>query len=418
MSFSHSAADLVAVPALASAALADTPLRLRVVPLFETGADLAHAVAVLDAWIDLPSTARWLDEQRRRLEVMLGYSDSAKDIGPVSATLALYDTQAALVDWARSRRIELTLFHGRGGSLGRGGGPVNRAILAQPPGSVAGRFKVTEQGEVIAARYGNPMLARRHLEQVTAAVLRHGTDEVADRNADAARAYAPVAATLDRAARDAYRTLVETPGFADWFAAVSPLEELADLRIGSRPARRPGGGERDLGELRAIPWVFAWAQSRVNLPGWYGLGSGLAAVGDTGTVRAAYRAWPLFAALVDNAEMSLAKADAGIAARYLALGGRPDLTERILAELALTIERVLDVLGRRRLLEGRAVLGGAVALRNPYIDALSHLQLRALTALRTGAVRTGAGADDERRRLSELVLLTVNGVAAGLQNTG
>ncbi|HLZ39082.1 MAG TPA: phosphoenolpyruvate carboxylase, partial [Mycobacteriales bacterium] len=189
--------------------------------------------------------------------------------------------------------------------------------------------------------------------------------------------------------------------------------ELADLRIGSRPARRPGGGERDLGELRAIPWVFAWAQSRVNLPGWYGLGSGLAAVGDTGALRAAYQAWPLFAAIVDNAEMSLAKADAGIAARYLALGGRPELTERILAEFALTTERVLDVLGRRRLLEGRAVLGGAVALRNPYIDALSHLQLRALAALRTGGVT-----DDERRRLSELVLLSVNGVAAGLQNTG
>ncbi|HLZ38403.1 MAG TPA: phosphoenolpyruvate carboxylase, partial [Mycobacteriales bacterium] len=271
VSFSHTAADLVAVPALAAAALAGTPLRLRVVPLFETGADLANAVAALDAWIDLPSTARWLDEHGRRLEVMLGYSDSAKDVGPVSATLVLYDTQAALVDWARSRRIELTLFHGRGGSLGRGGGPVNRAILAQPPGSVTGRFKVTEQGEVIAARYGNSVLARRHLEQVTAAVLRHGTDEVADRNADAARTYAPVAATLNRAACDAYRALVETPGFADWFAAVSPLEELADLRIGSRPARRPGGGERDLGELRAIPWVFAWAQSRVNLPGWYGL---------------------------------------------------------------------------------------------------------------------------------------------------
>jgi phosphoenolpyruvate carboxylase len=218
---------------------------------------------------------------------------------------------------------------------------------------------------------------------------------------------------MEDAARSAYRALVETDGFAEFFAQVSPLEELSELALGSRPARRPGAGPRSLADLRAIPWVFAWSQTRCNLTGWYGLGSGLDAVGDVDALRAAYRGWPLFTALIDNAEMSLAKTDRGVAAGYLALGERPDLTERILAELDLSCGLVLAVLEQDRLLQRRRVLGAAVDLRNPYVDALSHLQLRALTALRAG------GADDrEEQRLRDLLLLTVNGVAAGLQNTG
>jgi phosphoenolpyruvate carboxylase len=388
---------------------------LDVVPLFESGEDLANAPSVLTGMLSLPPVAARLEQTGRHLEVMLGYSDSAKDIGPLSATLLLYDAQAALASWAARNAVELTLFHGRGGSLGRGGGPVNRAILAQPPGSVAGRFKVTEQGEVIFARYGNPKIAERHLEQVTAAVLMAGTSSIASRNAAAAARFNDLGHQMEAASRTAYRDLVDTEGFADYFARVSPLEELADLALGSRPARRSGGaGGLSLGDLRAIPWVFAWSQTRCNLTGWFGLGSGLAAAADVDELRTAYREWPLFTALIDNAEMSLAKTDRAVAQRYLSLGDRPDITERILAELDLTTSFLLEVLETDRLLERRRILRAAVDLRNPYVDALSHLQLRALTALRHGRY-----ADDaEEKRLRELLLLTVNGVAAGLQNTG
>jgi phosphoenolpyruvate carboxylase len=410
VSFCSSPEDIAAVPRLARYALGEraASLRLDVVPLFETGEDLRRCTDVLDAWVSEHGVPQ-------RQEVMLGYSDSAKDVGPLSATLLLYDAQAALARWAADQGVELTLFHGRGGSLGRGGGPVNRAILAQPPGSVAGRFKVTEQGEVIFARYGNPKIAERHLEQVTAAVLLAGTDEVAARNAAAAEQFADLAATMEQASRLAYRELVETDGFADFFAHVSPLEELADLPLGSRPARRPGGdgGGLTLADLRAIPWVFAWSQTRCNLTGWFGLGSGLAAA-KPDELRTAYREWPLFTALIDNAEMSLAKTDRVVAERYLTLGDRPDITDRILTELDLTTAQVLAVLDADRLLERRRILAAAVNLRNPYVDALSHLQLRALRALRRGEFADEA----EERRLRALLLLSVNGVAAGLQNTG
>jgi phosphoenolpyruvate carboxylase len=415
ISFCSSAADLAAVPALARAAVGDQPLDLRVIPLFETGDDLRRCTEVLDEWLSLRGTRQRLDASNREVEVMLGYSDSAKDVGPLSATLLLYDAQAALAEWAERNDVRLTLFHGRGGSLGRGGGPVNRAILAQPPGSVRSRFKVTEQGEVIFARYGNPSIAVRHLEQVTSAVLLADTPAVAQRNASAAQRFAELAATMEEASRTAYRALVETEGFADFFAQVSPLEELSELGLGSRPARRSGaGGPKSLADLRAIPWVFAWSQTRCNLTGWYGLGSGLDAVQDIDELRTAYREWPLFTALVDNAEMSLAKTDRAVAERYLALGDRPNLTERILDELDRSSRCVLAVLGHEQLLEGRRVLGAAVDLRNPYVDALSHLQLRALTALRTDDTLEEAAGD----RLRRLLLLTVNGVAAGLQNTG
>jgi phosphoenolpyruvate carboxylase len=413
VSFCSSAADLAAVPALARAAVGDRALRLSVVPLFETGDDLARCTDVLDEWMSLPGASVVVERDNRRVEVMLGYSDSAKDIGPLAATLQLYDAQAALAQWADRNDVRLTLFHGRGGSLGRGGGPVNRAILAQPPGSVRHRFKVTEQGEVIFARYGNPRIAVRHLEQVTSAVLLAGTEPVAKRNADAADRFADLAATMSRASREAYRGLVKTDGFADFFAEVSPLEELSDLALGSRPARRSSSSGRSLADLRAIPWVFAWSQTRVNLTAWYGLGTGLAAVADLDALRAAYTEWPLFTALIDNAEMGLAKTDRGVAEGYLRLGSRPDVAERILDELDLSTRMVLAVLDQEKLLERRRILGAAVDLRNPYVDALSHLQLRALTALRTGEHQ-----DDEADRLRRLLLLTVNGVAAGLQNTG
>jgi len=441
VSFTRSADDIAAVYELAGYAMPGGRIPvLDVVPLFESAADLARAPAVMTGMLALPPVAERLAATGRQLEAMLGYSDSAKELGPASATLRLYDTQARLSEWAAAHGIRLTLFHGRGGALGRGGGPAGRAVLAQAPGSVHGSFKVTEQGEVIFARYGQEAIARRHLEQVTNAVLLASSRRIAERTAAAAASYRAIADRIDAAACAAFRALVEADGFADWFARISPLGEIGGLRIGSRPAKRgliPGGpaapaGQQapaaaDLADLRAIPWVFAWSQTRMNLPGWYGLGSGLAAIaadpgnpGGEAVLRRAYRDWPLFGVLLDNAEMSLAKTDRLIGARYLALGGREDLTALVLAEYDLTRRLVLAVTGHERLLADRPVLSRAVALRDPYVDALSYLQLRALTVLRGAALgepvpESPAG---ERERVERLLLLTVNGVAAGLQNTG
>ena len=424
VSFTRSAADIAAVYELARHATRSGPLPvLDVVPLFESGEDLRHAPRVLDEMLELEQVRERLAANGRSLEVMLGYSDSAKELGPVSATLRLFDVQGKLARWAADHEVRLTLFHGRGGALGRGGGPAGRAVLAQAPGSVDGRFKVTEQGEVIFARYGNPVVAQRHLEQVTSAVLLASSPAVGVRNAAAADRFRGVADVMETAALRTYRALVETDGFAEWFAKISPLEEISGLRIGSRPARR-GIGVVGLDDLRAIPWVFAWAQTRLNLPGWYGLGSGLAAVtsgpGGTAEARQAYREWPLLAVLLDGAEMSLAKTDRRMAVRHLTLGGREDLAGMVLAEFDLTRRLVLEVTGHDRLLADRLVLSRAVALRDPYVDALSYLQLRALTELR--ALPSGAGDGDaaaaRREQLHRLLLLAVSGVAAGLQNTG
>ncbi len=412
VSFTTRAADVEAVYRLAENAAGAAAPVLDVIPLFETFADLQASVDVLEEMITLPDVQKRLAATGRRLEVMLGYSDSSKDVGPVSATLALYDAQRRITEWARANDITLTLFHGRGGALGRGGGPANRAVLAQPPGSVDGRFKLTEQGEVIFARYGDPDIAARHIEQVAAATLLASAPSTEARNARAAETYADLAGVLDVASRTRYHRLVRAEGFAQWFAQVTPQEEIGLLAIGSRPARR-GLSVSSLEDLRAIPWVFAWTQARVNLTGWFGLGSALAAVGDVERLRAAYAEWPLFATMVDNVEMSLAKTDARIARRYLALGDRDDLAGLVLEEMELTTQWVLAVTGQERLLGGRRVLGRAVQLRNPYVDALSLIQLRALRALRDQGGE-GESTDDLRR----LLLLSVNGIAAGLQNTG
>jgi phosphoenolpyruvate carboxylase len=406
VSFTRDAADVAAVYELAHRAKR-TPV-IDVVPLFETLDDLSRATAVMDEVIALPAVRRRMAATGRAVEVMLGYSDSAKEIGPLSATLALHGAQAALTAWAKKNDVRLTLFHGRGGALGRGGGPANRAVHAQAPGSVAGRFKVTEQGEVIFARYGNRAIARRHIEQVTSAVLEASAPGATQ--SDPARAFRQVAALIDAPSRAAYRDLVDSPGFDRWFLEVSPIQELGRLRIASRPQRRAAGSR--LEDLRAIPWVFAWSQMRLNLPGWYGIGSGLAAA-PLSELRRAYADWPLFNSMLDNAEMSLAKTDRRIAERYLALGGRPDLALKVLREYDRTLEQVLAVTGHRRLLEDRRVLSWAIELRNPYVDALSHLQLRALRAMRD---RRTSRAD--RARAERVFQLSVNGVAAGLQNTG
>ena len=414
VSFTRSADDLAAVHRLAAFAVGDgrSPV-LDVIPLFETFADLQAAPRILGEIVEHPEFAARLEATGRRLEVMLGYSDSSKDVGPVAANLALYEAQAQIAAWAQQNRIELTLFHGRGGALGRGGGPANSAILAQPAHSVDGRFKLTEQGEVIFARYGDPAIAMRHIDQVAAAILLASSPSNEERNRAAAECYADLASTMDVASRDRFFSLVKAPGFAPWFARVTPMEELGLLALGSRPARR-GLSAQSLEDLRAIPWVFAWTQARINLAGWFGLGSALEAVGDEPRLIEAYSEWPLFHTLIDNVAMSLAKADDRIARHYLELGDRDDLAALVTDEMALTRSWVVRLTGGTGLLGNKPVLQRAVKMRSPYVDALSLLQLRALRALREGA-EAGRPVDPEQQRL---LLLSVSGVAAGLQNTG
>jgi len=414
VSFTQAASDLANVHRLARHALGDDAPVLDVVPLFETFADLQAAPGILAEAVTFPEFRSRMADTGNRLEVMLGYSDSSKDVGPVAANLALYEAQAKIALWAQESGIELTLFHGRGGALGRGGGPANSAILAQPPHSVDGRFKLTEQGEVIFARYGEPAIAMRHIDQVAAATLLASSPSVEKRTSDAAERFADIAAVMDRSSRERFFSLVKAEGFAPWFATVTPMEEIGLLALGSRPARR-GLSVESLEDLRAIPWVFAWTQARINLAGWFGLGTALAAVGDEARLIEAYRDWPLLHTMIDNVAMSLAKTDERIARQYLALGDRDDLAQLVLDEMTLTREWVVRLTGGVGLLENKPILQRAVQLRTPYVDALSLLQLRALRALREPDAASGSGADDEQKRL---LLLSVSGVAAGLQNTG
>ncbi|WP_144268287.1 phosphoenolpyruvate carboxylase [Demequina sp. NBRC 110055] len=413
VSFTQAPEHLAAVYELAAHAFGDgdAPV-IDAIPLFETFDDLENSVDILEAILDNPIVQKRLQENGRRVEVMLGYSDSSKDVGPVSATLALHSAQQRIAEWAERHDIVLTLFHGRGGALGRGGGPANRAVMAQPAGSVDGRFKLTEQGEVILARYGDPTIAERHIEEVAAATLLQASPSVEKRNTEATAAFTELASRLDETSRHRFHELVKAEGFPQWFAQVTPLEELGLLPIGSRPAKR-GLSVNSLDDLRAIPWVFSWSQARINLAGWYGLGTALAEYGDLAELRRAYAEWPLFTTLLDNIEMSLAKTDELLARRYLALGDRDDLAQMVLDEMALTREWVLNVTGSDRPLAKRRVLGRAVQLRAPYVDALSLIQVRAL-----GALRGGLDDDATVDAVRKVLLLTVNGVSAGVQNTG
>lgn len=413
VSFTQAPEHLAAVYQLAELVFPDPATRpvIDAIPLFETFADLEASVDILESMLTLPAVQKRLAENGRRVEVMLGYSDSSKDVGPVAATLALDVAQSRIAAWAGKHDLSLTLFHGRGGALGRGGGPANRAVLAQPPGSVDGRFKLTEQGEVIFARYGNPTIGARHIEQVAAATLLAGAPSTERRNAAATERFADLASALDASSRTRFYELVRAEGFPQWFAQVTPLEEIGLLPIGSRPARR-GLSVESLDDLRAIPWVFSWSQARTNLAGWFGLGTALESVGDLAELQAAYAEWPLFSTMIDNVEMSLAKTDDRLAERYLALGDRDDLAQLVLEEMALTRRWVLAITGSDRILSRRRILGRAVQLRSPYVDALSLLQIRALRALRTGE------SEELVEEYKRLLLLSVNGVAAGLQNTG
>ena len=414
ISFTRSAEDVAAVYELAHLAFAheaDVPV-LDVIPLFEQAADLEHAVDTLDQIVRLPEVQRRLQQTGRRLEVMLGYSDSSKDVGPTAATLVLHAAQAAIARWAEEHDIDLVLMHGRGGAVGRGGGPANRAVLSQPAGSVNGCFKLTEQGEVIFARYGDPTLARRHVESVAGATLLSSAPSIELLNTEMTEKYAGLAAELDAASRERYLDLLHTEGFASWFSTVTPLAEVGLMPIGSRPAKR-GLGATSLDDLRAIPWIFSWSQARVNLAAWYGLGTACERVGDLDRLRAAYAEWPLFSTFVDNVEMSLSKVDERIARLYLALGDRDDLAGKVIEEMELTRRWVLAIAGDEWPLQHRRVLGPVIRMRLPFVNVLSVTQALALRRLRAGDLTP-----QEHDSLTYLILCTVSGVAAGLQNTG
>lgn len=428
VSFTASPSDVTDVLELARLAAGPdgTPPVIDVVPLFESTDALTGAGPILDAVLADPAYRAHLASRGDRQEVMLGYSDSNKESGFLSAAWMLHGAQAALVEVARAHRVELTLFHGRGGAIGRGGGPAHRAILGSAPGSVDGRLKLTEQGEVVAANYADPAIARRHLEQLTGAVLIASTPEHDAAAAAALRDGGPILAELAATARAAYRALVhDDPGFAAFFRDITPIAELSGIRLGSRPAAR---GRLDdtappIDALRAIPWTFAWTQSRINLPGWYGLGSAIEAYrlahGDAGLAELGrlYRAWPFLGSVLDNAEMILAKADMGVARRYASLAIHDGADQRrwdaIEAEYHRTVALLLEVTGRERLLDGAPTRQRSIGLRNPYVDSLSELQVRLLARLR--AMEPD---DPDRERVLRLVQLTVNGVAAGLQGTG
>jgi len=396
-----------------------------IVPLFERLQDLRQAPAVMRELFADPLYRRQLAAHGDVQEIMIGYSDSAKQVGILPAAWGLYRAQEELLEVAAAADVRLVLFHGRGGTVSRGGGPSHDAILAQPPGAVAGGIKYTEQGEMIQFTYGLPAIAAWNLEQATAAVLAHcfqdWRDDVSE--ADQGRFRAAMD-ELAESAQEAYRVQIhESPALFEYFHRVTPLAELGMMPIGSRPAYRPQvGGAQSIDSLRAIPWVFGWMQSRHVLTGWMGVGTALEsyieAHGEEGLalLRDMRTRWPFFASFISNVEMVCAKADLDVAEHYVRILGDSETAPAIFASLRTEFERTVAGIGRvagiERLLEGNPVLRRSVDLRNPYVDALSFLQVALLQRRRAGTEE----ADSEQ--LLEAILRSINGVAAGLRNTG
>ncbi len=394
----------------------EAALDVNIIPLFETIDDLRNAPAVMDRLFALPCYRKWLAARSDTQEVMLGYSDSNKDGGFLTSGWELYKAEIGLVETFARHGVALRLFHGRGGSVGRGGGPSYQAILAQPPGAVQGQIRLTEQGEVIAAKYGNPEVGRRNLEVLVAATLE------ASLLAGAAPAPRPhfieTMQALSDAAFAAYRGLVyETEGFERYFWESTVISEIAELNIGSRPASRKKGTRIE--DLRAIPWVFSWSQCRLMLPGWYGFGSAVQAylakhpADGLTALQQMHREWSFFGTLLSNMDMVLAKSDLAIASRYAGLVKDAKLREaifgRIRAEWQATVEALLAITGQRELLDGNPLLKRSIQNRFPYLDPLNHVQVELLRRHREDHA-------DERVRLG--IHISINGIAAGLRNSG
>jgi phosphoenolpyruvate carboxylase len=390
-------------------------LDVNIVPLFETIADLRNCSRVMDELLGLPEYRGLLDSRGGAQEVMLGYSDSNKDGGFLTSGWELYKAEIGLVEVFRRHGVTLRLFHGRGGSVGRGGGPSYQAILAQPGGAVQGQIRITEQGEVIAAKYANPEVGRRNLEILAAATLETTllrSDRAAPRDE-----YLAAMEELSEEAFRAYRDLVyETPGFDRYFWSSTVIGEIANLNIGSRPASRTISMRIE--DLRAIPWVFSWAQCRLMLPGWYGFGTAVKAwlarrPDGLSMLQEMYREWPFFQTLLSNMDMVLAKSDIAIASRYAELVEDSELREaifpRLRAEWAASIEMLLAITGQRALLEQNPLLARSIRNRFPYLDPLNHVQIELLKRHRAG---------DADERVVQGIHLTINGIAAGLRNSG
>jgi phosphoenolpyruvate carboxylase len=390
---------------------------LRIAPLFEQGETLRDARSTMRTLLAEPVYRAALAAQDDAQEVMIGYSDSNKDVGYLASSWGLYRVQEELAELFRESGIRFTYFHGRGGSIGRGGGPTNVAILAQPPGTVGGRIKLTEQGEVVSARYATPEIAHRELELVTGAVLVSTVGALPKPAPDRLALFREALDLMSARSAGAYRDLVYgEPEFVAFFHAATPIEAIARLQLGSRPARRTASSRIE--DLRAIPWVFSWTQTRILLPGWFGLGRALQAGTEAfglDLLREMDRSWPFFDALLGNAELALAKADLAIAERYVDLV-EPALRERfwprIRAEYELTRAQLLLVTEQDHLLDRESVLQRSIEQRNPYVDPLSFIQIDLLGRLRA------ATADEPPDDLLRAVLLTINGIAGGLKNTG
>jgi phosphoenolpyruvate carboxylase len=413
-----SVSDLLEVGILLKEAglLRGDALALNISPLFETIDDLERSSEIMRAAFALPCYRAWLEGRGDWQEVMLGYSDSNKDGGYLAANWALYRAELALVDAFRESGVKLRLFHGRGGTVGRGGGPSYEAILAQPAGSVTGGLRITEQGEIIASKYSDPDLGRRNLETLVAATLEASlldTEQIGDR----AQAYYAAMTELAAHALAAYRTLVyDTPEFIAYFRAATPIAEIAELNIGSRPASRTASSKIE--DLRAIPWVFSWGQCRLMLPGWYGFGAAvdewLATHRDGLSLLAEmYARWPFFKSVMSNMAMVLAKTDLAVASRYADLvpdsATRDKIFSRIVAEHRRAIELVHAITGQTALLYDNPTLARSIRDRFPYLDPLNHLQVELLRRYR-------AGQTDELTKRG--IHLTINGLAAGLRNSG
>jgi phosphoenolpyruvate carboxylase len=419
ISKTDSVSDLLEVAVLLKEAGLVTPgarpaSRLQIVPLFETIADLRHAPETMRAWLALDPVRSMVESLNGLQEVMLGYSDSNKDGGYVTSNWELYKAEVALVGVFRAAGVRLRFFHGRGGTVGRGGGPSYDAILAQPPGSVQGELRLTEQGEVIAGKYANREIGRRNLEALFAATVRATLDSAADERTE----FHAAMEELSTEAMRAYRDLVYgTPGFVGYFRSTTPINEIAELNIGSRPASRKKSGRIE--DLRAIPWVFSWAQCRVMLPGWYGFGAAVNAyVAHRGAAGMAmlermWREWPFFRAMLSNLDMLLAKADLSVAARYKELAperGEADaIFGRIRAEFDATVKALFAITGASAFLDSNPALARSIRNRFPYLDPLNHLQLELLRRYRAG---------DTNDLVKRGIHLSINGLAAGLRNSG
>ncbi|MCC7492004.1 MAG: phosphoenolpyruvate carboxylase [Fimbriimonadaceae bacterium] len=416
ISLTHQLSDVLAVLWLLQWASApDAPLALPIVPLFETITALREAAPVFAAMLQQPGYRAHLAATGNVQMVMIGYSDSTKDGGYLAANWHLHEALRALHATARAHGVRLLFFHGRGGSLGRGGGPAARAIQSLPPASIDAGLRVTEQGEVLAERYDDPAVAYRHLEQITAATLLTTALPPAPPPAE----FYPRMADLAERAYRAYRELVEAPGFVEYFQQATPIDEIIGLPIGSRPARRRG--QMTLADLRAIPWVFAWTQSRHLLPAWYGLGTALeswASEQGWAPLQAMYRDWPFFAATLDNAALALSMADLSIAREYAALVGDSALRERIwqrlTADHAAGLVALAAVREQPTLVGETPWLAASIALRSPYVDVLNLLQIELFRRAR--ALHDPVPADEEAIR--HLTRLTIQGIASGMRNTG